>query len=281
MNKVRNFPDKTNLEEIEIELLLDAIYRYYGHDFRNYSYSSIRRRIWNVVNSEKLESISGLQEKVLHDINCLNRFIASVSVSVTTMFRDPEFYRLLRKEVIPFLREKPFFRIWIAGCSTGEEVYSMVIMLEEEGLYNKCKIYATDFNDISLKKAKNAIFPLANMREFTINYHKSGGLNEFSKYYTTGNDNAIFSQTLKKNIIFSYHNLISDYVFNEFDLILCRNVMIYFNKTIQNKVHELLYNSLELFSFLGIGIKETIKFTPFENCYQEIGKGNRLYKKII
>jgi chemotaxis protein methyltransferase CheR len=281
INNVNKDPETAvNLEEIEIELLLEGIYRFYGFDFREYAYSSMRRRVWAAVHSENLETISALQEKILHDHKCLDRFILSVSLNVTMMFRDPAFFLDLRENVLPVLREKAFFRVWLAGCCTGEEVYSMAIMLEEEGLYDHCKIYATDINDIILKRAKNGVFPLDYMRDFTINYRKSGGFNDFSQYYTTGNDSATFKASLRRNVIFSYHNLVTDAPFNEFDLILCRNVLIYFNKTVQNKVHELLYNSLEPASFLCLGKKESIKYSPYENSYHEIGEGNKIFMKI-
>src|SRR6267142_2694428 len=215
-------------EDIEIDLLLEGLYRAHGFDFREYSRSSIKRRILELMRAEKLETISAFQDKVLHDASCLDRFLLGLSVHATAMFRDPSFYLTFRRRVVPLLRTYPTVQIWVAGCSTGEEVYSLAILLQEEGLYQKCRIYATDMSMAILRRARDGIFPLAAMREYTANYHQAGGTNEFSDYYTAQYDNVIFSAALKNNIVFSEHNLATDGSFNEFQVILCRNVMIYF-----------------------------------------------------
>jgi chemotaxis protein methyltransferase CheR len=272
--------DQNELEEIEIQLLLEGIYRYYGFDFRDYAMASLKRRIWNAARAEGLSRISALQDRVLHDPAAMERFLLALSVNVTAMFRDPSFYLAFRTRVVPTLRTYPFIRIWHAGCSTGEEVYSMAILLAEEGLYQRCRIYATDMNEAVLRKAREGIFPLNKMQEYTQNYLKSGGKRAFSEYYTAAYDSAIFSTALKENMIFSQHNLAMDGSFNEFHVILCRNVLIYFNKQLQERTHNLLYNSLVTFGILGLGHNETIRFNPHEHHYEEIERGARLYRRI-
>ncbi|HEY9871856.1 MAG TPA: protein-glutamate O-methyltransferase CheR [Candidatus Obscuribacterales bacterium] len=268
------------LESIEIQLLLDSIFRYYGFDFRNYALASLKRRIWNTIRSEKLTTVSGLQEKVLHDPAYLERFLLNMSVNVTAMFRDPSFFLAFRMKVVPLLRTYPFIRIWCAGCSTGEEVYSLAILLQEENLYHRCRIYATDMNEVVLRKAKAGILALELMQEYTQNYLQSGGNRCFSEYYTAAYDNAIFRSSLKENIVFAQHNLATDGSFNEFNVILCRNVLIYFNQSLQERVHNLLYDSLCVFGILGLGHQETMKVTPHERDYQELDNEEKIYRKI-
>lgn len=271
---------KNELETIEIQLLLEGLYRYYGFDFRDYALASLKRRIWNAIHAERLSSVSGLQEKVLHDPVCLERFLLGLSVHVTAMFRNPSFYLTFRQKVVPMLRTYPFIRIWHAGCSTGEEVYSMAILMQEEGLYHRCRIYATDMNEMVLKKAKAGIFPLDLMQEYTQNYLQAGGKKSFSEYYTAAYDNAIFRSNLKENIVFSQHNLATDGSFNEFNVIFCRNVLIYFNQSLQERVHKLLYASLSPFGILGLGRQESLKFTPHEHDYQTLEMQEKVYRRI-
>jgi chemotaxis protein methyltransferase CheR len=267
------------LEDIEIQLLLEGMFRYYGFDFRNYAPASIKRRIHESMREEGADTVSTFQNRVLHDPACLERFLNRLSVNVTAMFRDPSFYLTFRRKVVPLLRTYPFVRIWHAGCSTGEEVYSMAILLMEEGLYERCRIYATDISAEVLRTAKEGIFPLAPMQEYTANYLHAGGRHVFSDYYTAHYDNVIFDSALKRNLIFSEHNLVTDSSFNEFHVILCRNVMIYFNKALQARVHNLIYDSLTMFGVLGIGNKESLKFTPREDSYEELDPRDRLYRK--
>lgn len=271
---------KNELEKIEIHLLLEGMFRYYGFDFRDYALASLKRRIWNTIRAEQLTTVSGLQEKVLHDPDCLERFLLGLSVNVTSMFRDPSFYIAFRRQIVPMLRTYPFIRIWHAGCSTGEEVYSLAILMEEEGLYHRCRIYATDMNEMVLKQAKAGIFPLALMQEYTQNYLQAGGKRSFSEYYTAAYDHAIFRSSLKENIVFSQHNLATDGSFNEFNVIFCRNVLIYFNQSLQERVHNLLYESLSRFGVLGLGRQETLKFTPQENHYEALDNREKLYRRI-
>ncbi|WP_102346544.1 CheR family methyltransferase [Bacillus sp. Marseille-P3661] len=276
-------PDKGSideLEKIEIDLLLQGLYLWCGYDYREYAYNSIRRRIWHRIEAEKLSTITGLLDKVLHDQGCLNRLIADFSINVTEMFRDPLFFLSFRENVVPILRTYPSIRIWHAGCSTGEEVYSMAIILHEEGLYDKTKIYATDINTDVLKIAKSGTFPIANMKKFTNNYMKAGGKQAFSDYYTVTNNGVKFDPKIMKNVVFAQHNLVTDRSFNEFHVILCRNVLIYFNKALQRKVHELFYESLGMFGILGLGDKETIAYTSKAECYEEVQIGQKLYKKV-
>ena len=271
---------KDELEVIEIQLFLEALYRYYGFDFRDYALASLKRRIWNAVKAERLTSVSGLQEKVLHDPACLERFLLGLSVHVTSMFRDPSFFLTFRQKVVPLLRTYPFIRIWLAGCSTGEEVYSMAILLEEEGIYHRCRIYATDMNELVLKQAKAGIYPAKLMQEYTQQYLQAGGKRSFSEYYTAGYDSAIFRSSLRENIIFSQHNLATDRSFNEFHVIFCRNVLIYFNQSLQDRVHKLLFESLSRFGVLGLGRQESINFTPHEDQYEALDKREKLYRRI-
>ena len=269
-----------DLEKLEIELLLEGLNSWCGYDFRNYAYKSIRRRIWHRVHAEKLSTITGLLEKVFHDPDCLNRLIADFSINVTEMFRNPLFFGEFREKVVPLLRTYPSIRIWHAGCSTGEEVYSMAMLLHEEGIYEKAKIYATDINADVLKVAKSGIFPLENMKQYTNNYILAGGKKAFSNYYTVTQNGVKFHSYLTNNVVFAQHNLVTDSSFNEFHVILCRNVLIYFNKSLKEHVHELFYQSLGMFGVLGLGDKESIAFTNRAECYDEISGSQKLYKKI-
>jgi chemotaxis protein methyltransferase CheR len=268
------------LERVEIELLLEGVYRHYGFDFRSYAYASIRRRLWKRIEAEKLSSISELQALVLHDLEAMERLLLDLSVSVTSMFRDPNFYRVFREQVVPMLRTYPFIRIWHAGCSTGEEVYSTAILLEEEGLLDRTRIYATDINDAVLQQARAGIFPLNRMQEYTDNYIRAGGKRSFSEYYTAKYDAALFSPSLTKNVVFSQHNLVTDRSFSEFNVIFCRNVLIYFDRNLQNRVHALFYESLVMFGILALGSKESLRFSQYEPCYEKLHTREKLYRKI-
>ena len=269
----------TELEQLEIELLLEAIFRHYGFDFRSYAFSSIRRRIWKRINAEELPNVTSLQERVLHDPQVMERLLLDLSINVTAMFRDPGFYREFRDKVVPLLRTYPFIRVWHAGCSTGEEVYSMAILLEEEGLLGKSRLYATDINEVVLQQARAGIFPLERMQEYTENYIKAGGKRAFSEYYVAKYDGALFNPSLTEHVVFSQHNLVTDRSFSEFNVILCRNVLIYFDRSLQAKVHRLFYDSLVNFGILGLGGKESLKFSQYEDCYEQISS-EKIYRKV-
>jgi chemotaxis protein methyltransferase CheR len=259
---------RDELERIETDLLLEGIYRRYGFDFREYAPASLKRRLWRRIHAEGLESVSALQERILHDSACMERLLLDLSINVTAMYRDPTFYAAFRERVVPALRTYPFVRIWNAGCSTGEEVYSLAILLDEEGLYGKTRIYATDINESVLERARAGIFPLDKMQEYTQNYIAAGGKRSFSEYYVANYEGAIFSRSLIENVVFAQHNLVSDRSFNEFHVIMCRNVMIYFDKPLQDRVHHLFHDSL------------AIRFSPHEDRYEALDADERLYRKV-
>lgn len=270
---------KKELEQIEIELLLEGIHRLYGYDFRNYALPSLKRRIWHHVHAENVPTISALQEKVLHDRDCFERFVYTLSIPVTEMFRDPGLFLTFRQKVIPLLRTYPYIRIWHAGCSTGEEVYSMAILLHEEGLYDKARIYATDMNERSLQQAKEGVYEISKMKQYTKNYMEAGGTRAFSEYYTAKYNSVILQPYLRKNIIFAEHNLATDTSFNEFNVIFCRNVMIYFNDELRDHVHGLFHESLSRFGVLVLGSKESIHFTRYSDSYEPLDRVEKIYRK--
>jgi chemotaxis protein methyltransferase CheR len=269
-----------DLEDLELDLLLTGIARRWGYDFRGYSPASLRRRVRRAMGAEGVRTLSALQERVLHRPESLERFIASLSVNVTGMFRDPQVYRALRRQVLPMLRTYPFVRIWHAGCSTGEEVYSMAILLHEEGLLERCRIYATDLSDELLQRARRGVFPLRDMQEHTAAYHRAGGKADFSTYYTADHQSAILREDLRRNVVFSQHNLVSDGSFNEFQLILCRNVLIYFSEVLRERVHRLFYDSLVNFGVLALGVKESLRYTPFADRYEPLVESLGLYRRV-
>ena len=269
-----------DLEDLEIDLLLEGIYQRYGYDFREYARGSLRRRVKRRVDAEGTRTVSALQEKILRDSDALERLVLELSINVTSMYRDPSFFLALRTKVVPVLRTYPFLRIWNAGCSTGEETYSLAMLLKEEGLYDRTRIYATDINQRVLERAQEGVFPIDKMRDYTENYIKSGGRRAFSEYYVAGPDGARFRKDLIENVVFAQHNLVSDRSFNEFNLIMCRNVMIYFEKNLQNAVHELFHKSLVNFGLLTLGRKESIRFTSHEDSYEEIDATERIYRKV-
>ena len=267
------------LEQLEIELLLEAVYRRYGFDFRQYAQASLKRRLWRRAYAEGVHSISELQSRLLHEPQSMERLLLDLSINVTSMFRDPTFYLAFREHVVPLLHTYPFTRIWCAGCSTGEEVYSLAIVLQEEGLYERTRIYATDINESVLATARAGIFPLDKMQQYTQNYIRGGGKLDFSRYYLAAYDAAQFAKTLTENVVFAQHNLATDRAFNQFNVIVCRNVMIYFDKALQDRVHALFYDSLERFGVLALGHKETLAFTPLADRYEELDPAERIYRK--
>ncbi|PWW05167.1 chemotaxis protein methyltransferase CheR [Paenibacillus cellulosilyticus] len=269
-----------DLERLEIELLLEALYRHYGVDFRKYAFPVIRRRIWHRIRSERLMSVSGLQEQVLHDPAVFKRLTSDFSINVTEMFRDPSFFRAFRSKVVPLLRGYPSIRIWHAGCSTGEEAYSMAILLHEEGLLERSRIYATDMNEEVIERAKLESFDTEHMHKYSSNYLLGGGRKSMSDYLTVTNNRVKYQPFLASRITFAQHNLAVDESFNEFHVIICRNVLIYFNAELQHRAHTLFYQSLSPSGFLGLGHKESITFTRFTDCYKEIEHNEKLYRKV-
>ena len=266
------------IKDDEIAILLNDLLETYGYDFNDYAKASLKRRINRLATLDKFPSFAELRYRVRNDEAYLKRFVEEVTVNVTEMFRDPAFYMALRKEVLPVLATYPLIRIWHAGCSTGEEVFSMAIMLQEMNLLQKSLLYATDINPDVLERARTGIFPLSQMKQYSENYMASGGKNEFSEYYTSRYERVKFNATLSSRMIFATHNLVSDRSFNEFQLILCRNVMIYFDKDLQEQVLQLFDQSLEPLGFLALGSKETIRFSSVATRYKAFHK-EKIWRK--
>lgn len=272
--------DECEIETVEIELLLEAIHRVYGFDFREYAFTSLRRRIHQFLSREGIGSVSQLQDKILRSSTFMDRFVIDVTVNVSAHFRDPELFAAIRTHVVPVLRTHPFLRIWHAGCSMGEEVYSLAILLHEEGLYDRSRIYATDINPVALHKAREGVYNSENIDESGKNYIKSGGKYELNRYFRMGYGNIVFSEFLKENLVFSQHNLCSDSSFNEFHMILCRNVLIYFKKSLQDRVLCLLDSSLISRGWLALGQRESLILSPLDHKYLQIQKGVKLYRRL-
>ena len=266
-------------EKLEIKFLLDAIHSKYGYDFRNYAKASLKRRIKHRLSLSGLKNISEMLHKVLYDISFFETLLLDFSINVTEMFRDPTFFLALRKTIVPILKKKSFIKIWHAGCATGEEVFSMAILLKEEGLYDRTQIYATDFNEIILQKAKAGIFPIEKIKTYTVNYQKAGGNKSFSEYYTAKYKYALIDKSLKQNIVFADHNIVTDWVFGEMNLIICRNVLIYFDRKLQNHVFRLFKESLSDDGFLCLGSGESIKLSEYSDCFEDIESNEKIYKK--
>lgn len=264
----------------EVGDLLDAVHERWGFDFRGYTRPSVERRIRRLVTSERVRSVYDLRTKLVTDPEAMERFLLALSISVTSLFRDPGFYRVARSHVVPILRSYPFVRIWSAGCSTGEEVYSLAIVLAEEGLLERSRIYATDMNDAVLERASSGVFPLGSMKEYTENYIAAGGTAALSDYYTAGYGGAVMDRSLQRQIVWSQHNLVTDGVFNEFHLILCRNVLIYFDDDLQRRALHLLHESLSLFGVIGLGRAETIHHSPDVASYQTIDATEKVYRRV-
>jgi chemotaxis protein methyltransferase CheR len=265
-----------NAERNLLELLLHD----YGYDFRSVAVPWLKQRLRDRVTAEQLQTVRGLREKVLHDEVCRQRLLRSLALDGSTMFYPPDFYQTFAEKVVPLLRTYPFIRLWQVGCSTGEEAYSMSILLEEAGLYERSRIYATDTDPLLLHQARSGIFPLAAMQEYTTNYQRAGGTKSFSEYYTAKYDGALFKQELLRNVVFSQHNLVTDRSFAECTVILCRNVLIYFDKTLQERVHGLFYDSLSTFGILALGSKESLRFSKYEACYEPVSAADKIYRKV-
>jgi len=267
------------LEQLELELLLEAIHARYGWDFRGYARASLRRRLWRRADLEGLRSLSGLQERILHDPHCMERLLADLSINVTAMFRDPACHAAMRDAVFPLLRTHPFVRVWVAGCSTGEEVISLAIGLREEGLLERARIYATDIDAQVLARAREGAFPLDRLQDYTANYHEAGGREDFSRYYKVERGRAIFDPALLRDVVFAQHNLAADRSFNDFQLVICRNVLIYFGRELQDHVLELFDESLVRRGVLVLGRKETLGGTSVENRYEPLVAAERIYRR--
>ena len=270
---------ETEVENLEVELLSEAIFRRYGYDFRHYSRASLKRRISNFLSKTSFTKPTEIIPQLLYDRTLFESLLYNLSITVTEMFRDPVVYKTIRENVVAFLKTYPFIKVWHAGCATGEEVYSMAILLKEEGLYDRTQIYATDFNDKALEKAKKGIYPVDRVKENTANYQKCGGRESFSKYYHSKYDSVIMNQGLRKNIVFAKHNLATDSVFGETHFIMCRNVLIYFDQTLQNRALNLFYDSLAYNGFLCLGTKESIQFSDFYEKFRPVDEKCRIYQK--
>ncbi|UII31015.1 protein-glutamate O-methyltransferase CheR [Fulvivirga ulvae] len=273
-----NIANESN-DDIELELLLQAIHRKYGYDFSEYSRAHVKRRVLNRLTTSGLTSISHLQEQVLYDKEFASQLLKDLSINVTEMFRDPPFYIAVREKVIELLKTWSYIKIWHAGCSTGEEVYSMAILLKEEGLYDRVQIYATDFNQSALSKARDGIFSTDLIKKYSQNYIKAASKGAFSDYYLAQYDHAIMDQSLKSNIVWAHHNLVTDNNFAETQMVVCRNVLIYFNRRLQNNVLRLFYESLTFGGILCLGNKEGLHFSDYEQSFDVIDKQQKIYKK--
>lgn len=272
---------KEEIEKIEISLLLDALYQRYGYDFRHYAHASVKRRVHRLLEKSGCATISDMIPKVLYDDAFAQDAIFDFSIVVTEMFRDPDFYSVVRKSVVPYLKTYPFIKVWHVGCATGEEIYSLAILLHEENLYDRTTIFATDFNDAVLEKAKEGIYALKDMRQYTLNYQKAGGTRSFADYYHAQYESAIMNPSLKRNMTFASHNLVTDRVFGEMHLVFCRNVLIYFDKVLQNQVLELLAQSLSYGGFLCLGSKEKAEFSSAARHFRVVDGKHSIYQKHI
>lgn len=267
------------LMDLEIRLLMDGIYHVYGHDFREYSDASLRRRLTQWLAGSGFATLSNAQSQLLRDRNLFDSLLRGITVNVSEMFRDPEFFKAVRELVVPYLKTYPFVKIWHAGCSTGEEAYSMAILLLEEGLKGRFRIYATDINEEVIRKAQQGIYPLQELQHFTRNYQHAGGTRSFSDYYTARYDHAIISPSLRDNIVFAAHSLAVDADFGEMNMILCRNVMIYFKQPLKERVLGLFDSSLTPGGFLCLGTKESLERREISGRYEAITPRLQIYRK--
>jgi chemotaxis protein methyltransferase CheR len=271
--------EQVQVEDIEIRLLLEAIYQLYGYDFRSYSPASMRRRIMHRLTMSGFSTVLEMTDRVLRDRQFFVTLLNDLTVNVTEMFRDPEFYKAFREEVVPVLKTFPFIKIWHAGCSTGEEIYSMAILLEEEGLYERAMLYATDIDKNVLAAAKKGIYPIHAFKQYTDNYRRAGGRQSLSDYATARYDSVIMEQRLKRNIVFADHDLATDQVFGEMHVILCRNVLIYFDRPLQQRVFKLFGESLDMGGFLCLGTKESLRFSGNEESFDVVNRSLRIFRK--
>ncbi|EGF32073.1 MCP methyltransferase, CheR-type [Oxalobacteraceae bacterium IMCC9480] len=265
--------------DIEIRLLIEAIYLRYNYDFRDYSAASQARRILHAVTQMECATVSELQSRVLHDADAFARLLQFLTIPTSEMFRDPAYFLALREQVVPFLKTYPSLKIWIAGCSTGEEVVSMAILLHEEGLLERCIVYATDINPQSLERARKGVYPLDRMDDYALSYQQAGGRARLSDYYTAAYGAALFDRSLFERISFSDHSLATDSVFSETHLVCCRNVLIYFNRGLQERALGLFHESLCHRGFLGLGSKESVDFSGHANLFEPLARSERIYRK--
>ena len=269
------------LTDEQVDDLLGDLIDKYGYDFTDYSRASFRRRVTRLIEQDRFLSFAEFRYRLNQDPSYLTRFVEKVTVNVTEMFRDPHFFRALKENILPVLATWPVIRIWHAGCSTGEEVYSLAILLKEANLLHKSVQYATDINPSVLEQVRTGIFPLSQMKQYSENYILAGGTQDFSSYYTAQYSSAKFDDSLGKRMVLATHNLVSDGTFNEFQLILCRNVMIYFDKPLQDKAMHLFYDSLEMLGYLALGSKETIKFTAVAGKFRQLENRERIWRKVM
>ena len=273
-------PSSLSAGELEVELLLEGIYRLYGYDFRQYARSTVNRRLAEILKKEKLDNLSVLQGRLLREPELLDRVVSALSIQVSSLYRDANFYLAFRQKVAPLLRTYPSIRIWHAGCASGEEVYSIAILLHEEHLLNKCQIYGTDLNIAALEAASQGTYSAQEVGESDHNYKEAGGTRSLTDYFQVAGKQAGILPNLKRRVTFFQHNLVTDASFNDFHVIFCRNVLIYFSKPLQDRVHDLLYQSLVRFGILGLGANESVHLTPKERHYRPLDEAARLYRRI-
>jgi len=269
-----------DIERVETEILLEGILRRWGYDFRHYAHASLKRRLKHRLALCGLNHLSAMLPKIIHEETFFNLLLTDLSITVTEMFRDPHFYVALRKQVFPVLKTYPFLKIWHAGCATGEEVYSTAILLKEEGLYERAHIYATDYNNQSLETARQGVYPVERIQTYTANYNAAGGKASFSNYYHAKYNSAKISEALRENVTFAYHNLVTDGVFGEMNLIVCRNVLIYFDNILQDHVLSLFYNSLRHRGYLCLGTKETTEFSAVSDRFETVTGKERVFRAV-
>lgn len=276
---MRDSTPSEKIEDIEVRLLLEALYSKYHYDFRNYAMASIKRRLRQAREQLNFETLSALQDRLLHDPTMLPRLLGYLTVQVSEMFRDPSYFRAIREKVVPHLKTYPSLKVWIAGCSSGEELYSFVILFREEGLEQRTLFYATDINPDALAQAEAGIFNLDRIQLFTENHRKSGGKSSLSDYYNAAYGRAAFDKTLRQNVLFSDHSLVTDAVFAEVHLISCRNVLIYFDRALQDRALGLFRESLPRKGFLGLGAKESLRFSRHASSFTDFVREEKIYQR--
>ncbi len=262
-----------------VDRLFGAIFDRYGFDFRGYAPGYLRRRVARSMADHRLGTVEELEARVLGEREAMGRLVDTLTIHTTSLFREPEFFQAVREHVVPWLRTYPFVRIWVAGCSTGEEAYSLAILLHEEGIYSRCRIYATDFNETVLARAKAGIYPLALMREYAAAHAAAGGRGDLSIHYADDGRNAVFDAEIRERIVFAQHNLAGDGPFNEFHAVFCRNVLIYFDRPLQGRVHDLMWGSLVPHGFLALGSSESLSLSVHQDRYEEMPGRKRIYRK--